>query len=335
MTTKKKSWSFSGFVIGFIALAATVIIFYYSESKEKFDFKLIIEDEFNLIELKDEISDLQIFYKDENIIESNKEIKVIIYTFSNEGKIILQNYYDNQKPLAIRFNNSRVISSKILSSNSEYLKDDFLINKTDSIDIGVVSFKKLIFEKGKKITLKSYLIQDKGINKTEIVFLGKVAGIDKFTIQIKKEAIETEDKESKSSWNAWWWFLGIYLGIVIIVVVIGSISDSIEHKKFDKKWKEFESKHPEFQNQKEIVEEVKFNSRIKRLIVKLLQGEGEVLLHTYLEQSRPPLLRLFIRPRGYRTLPEKYFKVENHKISLNPQHKKIVMAFFEFNGMEL
>jgi hypothetical protein len=131
MTTKKHSWSFIGFLITLVALVVSVIIFYYKESKEKFDFKLIIEDEFNIIELKDEILDLQILFRDVNVIESNKEIKVIIYTFYNEGKIILQNYYDDQKPFAIRFLNSEILSSKVISANSEYLKGDFLRQCTE------------------------------------------------------------------------------------------------------------------------------------------------------------------------------------------------------------
>ena len=52
---KKFPWSFSGFIIGIIALIVSLIIFYYSESKEKFDFKLVVDNEFNLIELKDEL----------------------------------------------------------------------------------------------------------------------------------------------------------------------------------------------------------------------------------------------------------------------------------------
>lgn len=93
----KFPWSFSGFIIGIIALIVSVVIFYYSESKDKFDFKIVVEDEFNLIELKDELKELKILYKDENILEHNKEIKIVLYTFTNEGKLIIQDYYDRNK----------------------------------------------------------------------------------------------------------------------------------------------------------------------------------------------------------------------------------------------
>lgn len=191
---KKPTWSFWGFVIGLLGIAIAVFLFFIRPEKEP-DLKLVIEDEFSIIELKEKIPDLKIIYKSEDIVQQNKEIKVLIYSFVNEGKTILQNFYDTGKPFAIEFKDSQVLSTKVVASNSNYLEEDFLLSQTakDDDSKGIVNFKKLIFESNKKITLKSYLLQNKAIEKTEISFLGKVAGIDNLPIEHKKPEIKKEN----------------------------------------------------------------------------------------------------------------------------------------------
>jgi hypothetical protein len=208
----------------------------------------------------------------------------------------------------------------------------FLINKLDSLDKDVVNFKKLIFENGKKITLKSYLIQNKGINNTKIEFLGKVAGIDKFIIQAREEAIETEEKKSKYS-LADWWIMVIPLAAILFFMIINLYWENQDKKRFEIIWMEFESKYPEFQNQKEIIKEVKFNDRINMLILRLLRGDKEYL-DRHLKRSRS-LLLASIRNRYFVYFPKKFFHVENQIVSLNPKHEKIIKTFYEFNGYEL
>ena len=77
------AWSFIG-----VLLAGA--FFYWQEYRNPFDFRMELIDEFNLVEVKEKISDLKIIYKNEDILENEKEIKVIRFRISNQGDTILQ-----------------------------------------------------------------------------------------------------------------------------------------------------------------------------------------------------------------------------------------------------
>ena len=150
-TERKFAWSLSGFVIGIISLIATSLFYYYSEFRNKIDFKVIIEDEFNIVELKEHFPDIKIIYNDKDIFKEGKQIKVIVFSFQNEGEPILQNYYDVLNPFQLSFENSQILKTEIISSNSDYLNKNFI--KTDSSKFlkRSIEFNKVIFESGKKI----------------------------------------------------------------------------------------------------------------------------------------------------------------------------------------
>ena len=84
------AWSFVGVLV-------TAAVFVFVEYRNPFDFRIELIDEFNLVEVKEKISDLKILYEDDDILESQKEIKVIRINLSNNGETILQSYYDSTR----------------------------------------------------------------------------------------------------------------------------------------------------------------------------------------------------------------------------------------------
>jgi hypothetical protein len=331
---KKFPWSFSGFVIGIIALVVSVVIFYYTESKEKFDLKIIIEDEFNIIELKDELKDLKVFYKDDNIIEQNKEIKIVIYSFLNEGKLITQDYYDKNMDFAIKFDSSNILSTAVIGSNSEYLKKDFLIDKKDSVKKDIVNFKKLIFEPGKKITLKSYLIQNKGIKNTTIQFLGKIAGIDDFQI-IRKP----EDVSRKKIWNDAFsqfitWFAITYIALIIILYLTIKIKRKKDKKKFYVSWSNFCVKFPEYKDMLKNLEIVKFNSSLNKVSVNLLHGDNLFDL-TNFASNKKGVIEYIFGQSNWISFPSDIFDIDNNIVTIKKDKLDFYKKYFEFNNWDL
>jgi hypothetical protein len=331
----KFPWSFSGFLIGMIALIVSVIIFYYTESKDKFDLKLVIEDEFNLIELKDELQDLKILYKDENILAHNKEIKIIIYSFTNDGKLIIQDYYDRNKAFAIEFDSSKVLSTKVISSNSEYLRKDFLIDIKDSSNETRVDFSKLIFESGKKITLKSYLIQDKGIQNTKIRFVGKIAGIDEFKIIRKTDEVEKKQSLDKSLTKFVIWFSIIYVGLIFVLIIISKIKDRVERKRFEKTWSSFVTLFPSHKFMKEKLEKIKFSPRLKRITIEIIEGKNILDIGEYIakRKSFSPLEFIFGR-RNWISFPSDIFIIEKGLINIKPDLLSFYNDYYDFNKKE-
>ena len=330
---KKFPWSFSGFLIGIVALVVSLAIFYYTESKDKFDLKIIIEDEFNIIELKDELKDLKVYYKDENIIEHNKEIKIVIYSFLNDGKLITQDYYDKYKDFAIKFDSSQILSTTIIESNSEYLRKDFLIDKKDSIKKDVVNFNKLIFETGKKITLKSYLIQNKGLKSTKIEFLGKIAGIENFQIIRKSEEIRKKRFDDGAFSKVFIWFSGIYSIMIIILYLSIRMKRKKERKKFFVLWANFCVKFPEFKPLLKDIEVVKFNSSLKKVTVNLLHGDNVFDLSCFITDKG--VFEYFFGRSNWISFPSDIFDIDNNKVSIKKDKIDFYKKYFEFNNWEI
>lgn len=188
---KSAFWSFIGVLV-------TVLFFFLQKST--YELKITIDSVINLIEVRELIPNLEIFYKGEDILKNNKEIKIVLLTISNEGEVIHQNYYDKNKPFGLKFQNSIILSTEIKESNCDYLKENILqqpivFEVSDDNEVKAVNgyqqnlpkedelfLSKLIIEKGKYITFKLYLLCPVDIDLVNISFIGKIANIDKVKI---------------------------------------------------------------------------------------------------------------------------------------------------------
>jgi hypothetical protein len=210
---KEAFWSlFSILVSGIIALA----IIGYQESKDKIDFKIVIEDEFNIVEPNEVIPDLKISYAGKDIIQDHEQFKVIVYTFKNLGKPILQENYSQLDSFSISFKDSEILKTEVVSSNSNYLKKNLLKNNSlvrDSIKPkqSYIELNKVIFERNEQITLKSHLLQSVDVGRTKLVLEGKISGIKDFVI------IPKGNEESKP-YNAI--SRGVYIGLIVLLILI-------------------------------------------------------------------------------------------------------------------
>lgn len=132
------AWSFASFVIGTISLALAITVFYLSKQEAQTDLRVVVRDEVNLVEVKEEIPRLSILYDGEDILENKKEIKVLAISLENRGRTILQNYYDQDQPFAIRFQNSVILGATLSDANSDYLREKLRAPLTISTDTNAV-----------------------------------------------------------------------------------------------------------------------------------------------------------------------------------------------------
>ena len=188
---KSAFWSFIGVLL---------TVFFFFLQKSTYDLSIIIDSVINLIEVRELIPNLEISYKGEDILKNNKEIKIVLLTIRNEGKVIHQDYYDKYKPFGIKFKDSIILSTEIKESNCDYLKDNILqqpivFEDSDDNEAKTVNdyqqnlpkedelfLSKLIIEKGKYITFKLYLLCPADTELVRISFIGKIANIDKVKI---------------------------------------------------------------------------------------------------------------------------------------------------------
>jgi len=189
-----------GFAWSFLGVIITVAFFIITEYNNRFNLELKINDDVKLVEVREQIPDLNIFYKEKELINSNQEIRIITLTLKNSGQDIIQAYYDNNQPFGLTFESSSILGFNILDSNSDYLKQN-LLPRIESVD--KLYFSKVIFERNKYIMLKVYLLQPKGISQTKISLLGKIAGIDKVPITYPGSSLDNNEFSTPSSPIPW------------------------------------------------------------------------------------------------------------------------------------
>lgn len=209
---KKIPWSMIGSVLALLSIVIGIYFFFLQRDDQKVEFVVLIDNIENLVELKEQFGDITINYKGKDILSSNEEIQILTLQLVNEGKDIIQHFYDQDQPFGIAFGNSNIISVKIIESNSDYLKQQIkpIYFNNDSTQLlksifdydyklessigGILLFNKVIFERDTYLKFKVYLIQNKGINNNYINVVGKIAGIKNIPILLSSEYYKSIDK---------------------------------------------------------------------------------------------------------------------------------------------
>lgn len=214
---------FQGSAWSLIGILVAVLIFSWQEYRNPYDFNIELVDEFNLVEVREEISDLKIIYKNDDIIESKKEIKIVRITLRNDGNTILQSYYDQLEPFGLRFANAKILSAEITTTNSDHLKEKLIKSFAggESEQHGDLIFEKVIFDKKDIATIKITLLQ---ISEAplSITALGKLANINELKVNM-----ETQDGSDPTPIKMYSQ-VG-YLALIIILIFFILILNLIEY----------------------------------------------------------------------------------------------------------
>lgn len=317
------AWSFIG-----VLLAAA--FFYWQEYRNPFEFRIELIDEFNLVEVKEKINDLKILYKNEDILESQKEIKVIRLNLNNSGKTILQSYYDQLEPFGLRFSNSKILDAEVTSTNSKNLKEKLIegFSLQTETEYDDLLFSKVIFDQGNYATLKVTLLQP--ANQELIVIpLGKIANIKALeVIRVKEEGDE--------SVSPGWYIIGGYLGFVFLFVGIIFIIDFFETRTKKKKINNYREKHGEFSEQEDEIVKLymEFNYRMENLMSGILANDYVLDFKDIIKKQQPSSISKLMfssshsRRIQFQRLPKAVFNVEGATISLNAKNSDFVKSFF-------
>lgn len=180
---KRLPWSFLGFVLGTASLAIAIWFFYLAKQEDATDVTFRVVEEFPLVELKEKFPDIKVLYNQDDILESDKEIKIIRLQLANNGRTILQSFYDQKLPFGLSFHNSKVLAVTRVAPLDGYLHDNLFKEETGKdFEVGALLLNKPIIEKGEQISFKVYLLQGRGIEATTITALGKISGLDEISV---------------------------------------------------------------------------------------------------------------------------------------------------------
>jgi hypothetical protein len=154
---------------GFIGLYA-----YLHTPKPSILFETISES--NVLDVHKPLENLKIYFKNEDIQKKNLNLRIITIKISNNGEVnILQSSYDQKLKWGFKISNGKIINdAKIISSNSEYLKENL---SPKVVGDNIVELEKVIFEKGNYFTIELLVLHKKDLP-PQLSYIGKIAGIE-------------------------------------------------------------------------------------------------------------------------------------------------------------
>lgn len=353
MKTKKSienrlPWSFLGFILGTISLIIAIYFFYLSKMEAKSDIKFYVEDEFKLIELKEKFDDIKIFYKDEDIILSKKEIKIMCITMENEGRTILQSFFDQNMPFGLTFNKSSILSVDLMKPISDYLQTNlFKPKNTVEYNEGKLIFGKPIIEEGQKVSFKVYLLQEKGSFSTNVEVLGKISGLD--NIPILRRVSDNESKPTSQMTKSE--LIGIafaagYFGIIAFALSMLPFILILEKRDKNKKLKltsDFKQQRNDINEEREKIISLYFDnwkSYYSKVIKALLANNNVIDISNMIKDLIPKKNRypfsfnffdyfiyLGIRNITPLELPSEIFEIHDDKIKFNKENETFIKDF--------
>lgn len=128
----------------------------------------------NIVDLHKPLQDLKILFQDEDIQKNNLNLKIYTLKISNSGtKNILETHYASDEDWGIKITEGKIIESRLVESNSDYLKRNLNL---EIVDDKTINFKKVIFDKNDYFTLEVLVLhsRDSDIN---LIPFGKISGI--------------------------------------------------------------------------------------------------------------------------------------------------------------
>lgn len=293
-------------------------------------FELI--DEFNLVEVKENINELSILYKNEDILKSKKEIKVIRITVSNNGDTILQSYYDQLEPFGIRFFKSKILNAEVVSTNSKDLGSKLINRYSQGVtpNHDDLIFSKVIFDENDFVTIKITLLQASE-EKLDISVLGKLANI-------KDLKINRVDNKPVAPTSPWIYIVGGYFGFIGVMIILIYLIEHLKSRAKKKKINKYIRKHGDFGEAESKIVEVysELDGRTEKLISDFLKGNAVLDFKEIMELDRPlssPLRQIFsplphTRRFQFHSLPREIFCVEGASVTLNLENEVFIRSFF-------
>ncbi len=167
-----KTWfNFLSFAIGAVGLWLT-----FYPAKPDIQFEVSAAD---IIDIHKPIKELLISFQGENIRERNLNLRLLTVRIVNNGRVdIVPASYDPALPWGVSISTGRIIEARVISSNSEYLKERLT---PIAYQQNAVELPKAIFESGKYVVIEVLVLHEKNL-RPEIIPLGKIAGIDHLNV---------------------------------------------------------------------------------------------------------------------------------------------------------
>jgi len=231
--------------IALITSAATIVTIYAFFQEKKIDLQYAIISNTNVLDIKAEVSKLDILYDSTSLKEKKENLRLVNIKVINKGsKHILKDYFDENDPLGLKIDSGKILENpEIIETSNDYLKRNIKYNLPSDCSI---TFSEIIIESGEYFILK-LLILHKINEEPQISPLGKIAGQKEIMIKLSSE-VKEEIPFLKAIFygNVWVQITRLVLYFIIIVLIVALIvylteksSDIKQNKRRKKLIKEF------------------------------------------------------------------------------------------------
>ena len=181
MSFGSKVQNFAKYVVSasFLGLILGVLGLYYTLRSGRTLLVVDVAAESNVLDVRTAVKDLAILFQGRDIQQENSNLKIFTVRLTNQGEVnILETYFDSRNPWGLEVNGGRVIEARVTSSNSLYLSQNLQPKIADATH---VELNKIIFDKGKFVTLELLVLHNKNVAPRVGVF-GKIAGMDEIPV---------------------------------------------------------------------------------------------------------------------------------------------------------
>lgn len=232
---KKYAWSFLGFILAAIFGSITIYTTFIVDKQP--DLNITITSNVRVLDINANVQELDIFYKNDNIIKQGKNLSILTLKVENSSNLdILSNFYDNKNPLGIELINATIVEKpEIIEASNEYLLNKTEIFQHDSLNS--FTFSEMIIDKHQYFTLKLLLLHKSDI-KPIIQPIGKIAGVEQ--IDVIYQTSETilpfwkrllQGKVGIHVLRFFFYLISLVVIVFVIILPPFLISDAISTKK--------------------------------------------------------------------------------------------------------
>jgi hypothetical protein len=181
------------FSVSFISLIVGVVAFYYEVYGSRTSLVVDIVSESNVMDVKTPLKDLSILFQGRDIQKENSNLRILGVRVINEGTTnVLESYFDSRIPWGLRIDGGRLVEARVTGSNSQYLSDNLHARVTGADE---VDFDKVIFDRGKYVTLELLVLHDKTVE-PHVKPIGKIAGMEDIPV---RDSFRERDQEGFSA----------------------------------------------------------------------------------------------------------------------------------------
>ena len=184
-------WSFLGFLAGMtFGIFGIYTVFFYAKAP---DLRLEILSSAPVLSIRENVQDLEILFKGQNIRETRQALTLINLKLINRGNVpVKPGDFDQKDLLQLCVSDGELVKSDILETSEPYLDKVFAETTTTKED---VAFPPFIMEPGHFISLRLLVLHSESVKPT-LNLKGKVANVTKIPVVQSSESIMTPTKGS-------------------------------------------------------------------------------------------------------------------------------------------